>query len=369
MKREIFILASIAFLTVLSSNAIAGTRSNPEVWDVGEPEGDNGGGSEDIISAWFWGESSDYLNCTLSVHTVPPISTNLDTIEYEVYFDTTSEQFAVVCTYEFLEGPGWNPAGFELRRVTYDENGSVSQEVSVRDIDGDTDANRDFIIYYIPKRDLNVTFASPLFNTWAAVWVTPMGSTERDISDEARNHTQPGRTYYLHGLEFNASVTVQEAKPGDTVYFSVEIVNPSEVNITLECNSTFNLNWSYALSINGDKHTDLFNFTLVSNSTALLVLEVNVPEDLSDSLFTDGLLAVTFPVKFRYSLYNSTLNVSEEIAFTLKVRKEIPEGPSNRDHEEEDQSYLLGLTRDQFILVVVILIVVIVAAVVLKIRS
>jgi len=366
-RTDVVLIMMLAALTIMIAGvADAGTQDDPEIWDEGEPDGDNGGGTYDIISAWFWGEDDAVIECTLLLHSLPPVQSDLDAVEYEVYVATAQGNFSFVANFTF--GTGVTDPSYEIRTVTYDENGSVAHEVRHDDLDGTWSSSNNTITYHVLKDTIGAARGEPLNRTWAAVWLTPALTGTRSISDEARNYTEPGRDYFFQGVSLTARSFDETAQPGDTVIFTFDILNPGSKNITLLCNHSYDWNWRdyhaekwpVSIEIDGTPRTGTFELTLLAGTEAAVMIAIQVPDDPASNVVIDGKPALPGTLVLEYDLFNGTEHVREEVNYQVLVNESSSGGGGDdTDGDDGDEGLIFGLKMWQLAAIVVIVVVVI----------
>jgi len=333
---------------LFAESAIAGTQLNPEILDVGEPDnGDSGEDDDDIRRAWFGPEHGDcngsFINGTLEMHSLPPVQTGLSTLEYEVYFTTATNNWAVVSIFNF--GTGWTQAGFELRTVTYDEDGNLTSETSSESIDGDVNENNATITYQIPADSIGAVPAGALSHTWAAVWATPLGGGDRELRDEAHNYTMPGLDYHRIGVSYPQTVFKEEVVPGSSADFTVVLHNPGELEVSVVCNNTYDFEWELTIAVNAETQADPEFEVLVplENNLSIIVI-LDVPEDPEAPETINGTPSLSFNLVLSYTLFNCTETVyTQEITLTtmINISADGPDG-TDGDDDDDDDGWLPG---------------------------
>ncbi len=336
-----FLIALMFVLTV--GYAEAGSSVDPEVIDEGEPDaaGDDDEDDDDIEWAWFDGENGTQLNCTLEIYTLPPVQTNMQTLEYEVYFSVGEANWVVVSIFNF--GTGWTQAGYELRTVTYDENGSVSSESDAQNIDGDWDSNAGTITYFVVKGDVGLAPAGMITKPWAAVWRTPYGGT-REQGDTAQSYLMPGRNYSVAGIDFGVLSLNDTVAPGEEATFVIELNNPGTMDINVTCNQTYDPGlWPQTVAVDADTKMDPeFIFLVASEDMESVVVIIDIPDDPVTSETINGFTSDTFSFMFYYDL-EENMTVSQEITMNIMIDTD-PDGPDNGDGDgdDDDDGWLPG---------------------------
>jgi len=333
---------------LFSGTAIAGTQLNPEILDAGEPDnGDAGEDDDDIRRAWFGPEYGDcngtFINATLEMHSLPPVQTGLTTLEYEVYFTTATDNWAIVSVFNF--GTGWTQAGYELRTVTYDENGNLTAESYFENIDGDVNQNNATITYQIPADSIGAVPADALSHTWAAVWATPLGGGDRELRDEAHNFTMPGRNFHRIGVSYPETVFEEEVAPGSSADFTIVLHNPGEFDVSVTCDNAYNYDWKLTVAVNADTQTEpQFDVLVPLENNLSIVLILDVPEEPEAPETINGTPSLTFKFVLTYTLFNCTeLNYTQEITLTTMIDISA-DGPDDNgdDDDDDDDGWLPG---------------------------
>ena len=335
-----FLIGLMFFLFVGVANA--GSQSDPEVLDEGEPDtSDDDEDDDDIRWAWFDGENGTQVNCTLEMYSLPPVQTGLTTIEYEVYFSVGDANWVVVSIFNF--GTGWTQAGYELRTVTYDENGSVTSESDEVNIDGDWDSNAGTITYFLVKDDVYLNPAGMITKPWAAVWRTPLGGS-REQGDTAMSYIEPGRNYSVFGINFVDVALEDNVTAGETASFTIELQNPGLMTLNVTCNASYGGSWDITVAVDAEpQSTQEFTFTVLAGESSSVVVLLDVPLDPVISTTINEKPVEDFHFTFSYFFDDENATITQRVNMKAWIDLD-PDDPSNGDDgsSDDDDGWLPG---------------------------
>jgi hypothetical protein len=275
------VLLAAAFI---APSALAGTADIPEISDIKDGTRD----SRDILAVWFDGETNDTIDATMNLtalesYTNPQEIPNLPTTEYEVYFSVGDKNYSVACSVP-VHGPVGLLISFEIRSVTYVNATSEPTETRIATFSGTYSVSSHTIQYPISKTEIGEPKAGThLSKTWAAVWNTNRGQTDRTLEDRAPNAGY-GMDYIVRGsagaeiIDVKMSTDTPDVhfKPNEKAEFKLNVLNngTSTVNIALS-NQTVDKGWTCTLSNE--------NLTLPVNKTIVVTVTVTCPRDAKNN--------------------------------------------------------------------------------------
>jgi len=261
--------------------ALAGTADDPEISDIHDGTRD----SRDIRAVWFGDETNDTITATMNLtalesYTNPGEIPNLPTTEYEVYFSVGDQNYSVACTVP-VHGPLGVFIAFDVRTVTYPNATGNPTETSVATFTGTYSVSAHTITYPFQKSSIGQPKSGAhLSRTWAAVWNTNRGQTERTLEDRAPNAGY-GKDYVIRGqtgaeiidVQLTAENATMAVSPAEPARFKVMVFNNGTSQVTMELhNSTpSDKGWTCALSNE--------NLTLPVNKSVQVTLTVTCPKD------------------------------------------------------------------------------------------
>jgi len=272
------VLLAAAFIAPL---ALAGTSDISEISDIKDGTRD----SRDIRAVWFDAETNDTLDATMNLtalesYTNPQEIPNLPTTEYEVYFSVGDKNYSVACAVP-VHGPFGVFIAFDIRSVTYANSTSNPTETQLSTITGTYDVAAHTIRYSIPKIQIGEPKAGThLTRTWAAVWNTNRGQTDRTSEDRAPNAGY-GMDYIVRGsagaeiidVQLTAENNTLKVSPSEPAKFKVTVLNngTSQVSLELHNSTPADKGWSCNLSI--------VDMTLNNGSSRIAFVTVSCPRN------------------------------------------------------------------------------------------
>jgi len=275
------IVAALLAAAFIVPPALAGTPNDPEISDIKDGTRD----SRDIRMVWFGDETNDTIDATMNLtalesYTNPQEIPNLPTTEYEVYFSVGDQNYSVACTVP-VHGPLGVFIAFDVRTVTYGNSTSNPTETSVSSFSGTYSVSTQSITYPIPKAQIGQPKAAThLSKTWAAVWNTNRGQTDRTLEDRAPNAGY-GKDYIVRGqagaeiidVQLTAENSTLTVSPAEPARFKVTVLNngTSQVSLELHNSTPSDSGWTCELS--------LVNMTLLNGSYKVAYVTISCPRN------------------------------------------------------------------------------------------